>query len=218
MCRPTMSGFTTGTTLSLEPTSEVLASEILAHASSLPEGTPVCAEVLSSLGSTDAVNGALCELAHNGKLSEVCEGVYLQPVETRFGTRSPDVGTVIPQLAKLWEETIVPCGGASANLMGMTTQIPMMPVYLTSGYDRTLHISGSTVELRHAPKWQLLAPDQPVGHAVRALAWMGPEEVEESIKLLGRMLPVEEIKELVSSCETIPEWMTVSIDAMATCD
>lgn len=211
-----MSGFATRTILSLERTAEALASEILAQTSSLPEGTPVCAEALSCLGSTEAVSGALSELAQIGKLSEICEGVYVQPVETRFGTRSPDVGMIIPQLAELWEETIVPCGGASANLLGMTTQVPMMPVYLTSGHNRTLHVSGSTVKLRHAPEWQLLAPNQRVGHAVRALAWMGSEEVEESIEVLGRMLPVEAIKELVSSCDTVPEWITVSLNAMAT--
>ena len=213
-----MSGFATGTILSLERAAEALASEILAHTSSSLEGTPVCAEALSSLGSAEDVSWALSELAQVGKLSEICEGVYVQPVETRFGTRSPDVGMIIPQLAELWEETIVPCGGASANLLGMTTQVPMMPVYLTSGHNWTLHVSGSTVELRHAPEWQLLAPNQAVGHAIRALAWMGSEEVEESMEVLGRMLPVEEIKELVSSCDTIPEWMTVSINAMPTCD
>ena len=213
-----MSGFATGTTLSLECTAETLASELLAHTSSLSEGKPVCAEALSSLGSTEAVSVALFELAQIGKLSEICEGVYVKPIETRFGTRSPDVGMVIPQLAELWEETIVPCGGASANLLGMTTQVPMKPVYWTSGNDRTLHVSGSTVELRHVPEWQLLAPSQSIGHAIRALSWMGQEEVEESIEALGKILSVEAIRELVSSCDTVPEWIAVSLNAMATCD
>jgi hypothetical protein len=173
--------------------------------------TRVCAPCLLP----QPVSEALSRLAHIGKLDEIYECVYVQPVETRFGTRSPDVGMVIPQLAELWGETIVPSGGAAANLLGMTTQVPMAPVYLTSGADRTLHLGEAPIELRHAQDWQLLEPNQPVGDAVRALAWMGPKKIEQSIESLGQVLSVEELKELASSCITMPEWITSSVTAMA---
>ena len=192
-----------------------LTSEIIAYASSLPEGKPILVGALSYLGSTEAISEALSELAHIGKLNQVCEGVYVQPIETRFGTRLPDLGMIIPELAELWGEAIVPSGGSAANLLGMTTQIPMVPVYLTSGLDRTLHLGETTIELRHAQDWQLLWPNQPAGNAIRALAWMGPEKIEQHIESLGQVLSVEELKELASSCSTMPEWITSSVTAMA---
>lgn len=190
-------------------------SEILAYASGLPEGKPIWVGALSYLGSTETISEVLSKLVHIGKLNEIYEDVYVQPVETRFGTRSPDVGMVIPQLAELWGETIVPSGGAAANLLGMTTQVPMVPVYLTSGANRTLHLGEAPIELRHAEDWQLLEPNQPVGNAIRALGWMGPEQIEQSIESLGPVLSVEELKELASSCITMPEWITSSVTAMA---
>ena len=63
----------------------------------------------------------------------VCRGVYMRPIETRFGLRAPTVEMAIDSLSALWGETIVPCGGAAANSLGLTLQIPVQPVYLTSG-------------------------------------------------------------------------------------
>ena len=65
-----------------------------------------------------------------------------------------------------------PCGGAAANALGLTTQVPVRPVYLTSGPNRRLRLCAQTVHLRHAPRWQLVAPHRPAGNIVRALAWL----------------------------------------------
>ena len=85
----------------------------------------------------------------------ICQGVYMRPVETRFGQCAPRVDKALEALSALWGETMVPCGGSAANRLGLTTQNPVREVYLTSGRSRKLHFGGVTVELRHAPRWQL---------------------------------------------------------------
>ena len=112
----------------------------------------------------------------------VCQGVYMRPVETRFGLRAPRLGKALAALSLLWGETIVPSGGAAANRLGLTTQNPIRAVYLTSGPNRRLHFGSSVVELRHAPRWQLAAPHRKAGDVIRALAWLGPEEVEDGLE------------------------------------
>ncbi len=82
----------------------------------------------------------------------VCRGVYMRPIETRFGLRAPAVEKAIDSLSALWGETIVPCGGAAANSLGLTLQIPVQPVYLTSGPGRRLYFYRLLVRLRHAPR------------------------------------------------------------------
>ena len=119
---------------------------------------------------------ALSRLARKGELIRVCQGVYVRPIQTRFGPRTPSIDKVLASLSALWGETIVPCGGMAANALGLTTQVPVRQVHLTSGPNRKLKLGGLVVELRHAPRWQLVAPHRPAGDAVRALAWLGPEE------------------------------------------
>lgn len=183
------------------------------QASDLPEGALLHPKALLHLGSRAAIDQALSRLARSGRLLRVCQGVYVQPVATRFGSRPPAIDKVVAALATLWGETITPCGGAEANALGLTTQVPVRSVYLTSGPNRQLQFGEVTVELRHAPRWQLLAPDRPAGNAVRALAWLGPEEVEANLEIIKRGLSSEDIEELVETRAVMPAWIAEPVSA-----
>ena len=184
-----------------------LPQAIMEHAGELPEGGLLCPNALLHLGSRAAVDQALSRLARSGRLIRICQGVYTLPVETSFGTRSPSVENVIAALSSLWGEPITPSGGAAANALGLTTQVPVRPVYLTSGPNRNLKLGGITIELQHAPKWQLVAPKGAAGHTVRALAWLGPEEVEDGLRMLRGQLTDEDIGELAEARAMMPGWI-----------
>ena len=47
-----------------------------------------------------------------------------------------------------------PTGAAAANALGLTTQVPVRSVYLTSGRSRTMILGKQVIELQHAPRWQ----------------------------------------------------------------
>ena len=133
-----------------------LTEEILAHAEGLPEGTPVAAKSLLHLGNRAAVDQALSRLSERGQLIRVGRGVYLRPVTSRFGTRAPTVQQAVEALANQRGEVIVSSGAVAANAFGLTTQVPIRSIYLTSGRSRTMNVGMQVVELRHAPRWQLV--------------------------------------------------------------
>ena len=191
-----------------------LPSQIMSHAAESPEGTLLCPSALLHLGSRAAVDQALSRLARKGELLRVCQGVYVWPVQTRFGPRPPATDKVLASLSALWGEAIVPCGGMAANALGLTSQVPVRSVYLTSGPNRNLKFGGLTVELRHAPRWQLTAPHRPAGEAVRALAWLGPDEVEAGLSVIEQKLSAEDIRELAASRAVMPAWMAKSVSTM----
>lgn len=190
-----------------------LTKRIMEHAEAHPEATPLCPGALLHLGSRAAVDQALSRLARSGQLLRICQGVYMRPVETRFGPCTPHVGKAVARLSALWGETIVPCGGSAANRLGLTTQNPVRMVYLTSGPSRRLHFGRHPVELRHAPRWQLVAPHRKAGDVVRALAWLGPEEVEGSLAAILPELSPEELNELAGARAVMPNWMAEPLSA-----
>ena len=191
-----------------------LPRQIEDYAASLPEGTPLCPSALLHLGTRAAVDQALSRLARRGRLMRICQGVYMRPIETRFGLRSPAMEKVIPALSELWGEVIVPCGGGAANVLGLTTQVPMRLVYLTSGPSRKLWIDGQPVVLRHAPRWQLVAPNRLAGKIVRALAWLGPLEVEDGLERLAPGISEEDLAELASVRAVLPAWLAQPISRL----
>ena len=191
-----------------------LPSQIMSRAGDSPEGTLLCPSALLHMGGRAAVDQALSRLVRKGELMRIYQGVYVRPVQTRFGTRPPALDKVLASLSALWGETIVPSGGMAANAFGLTTQVPIRSVYLTSGPKRNLKLGELVVELRHAPRWQLTAPHRPAGEAVRALAWLGPKEVEEGLGVIGRMLSAEDIRDLAASRAVMPAWMAEPVSAL----
>ena len=193
-----------------------LSNRILEQASALPEAAPLCPSALLHLGSRAAVDQALSELARSGQIMRICHGVYMRHILTRFGPCAPSIEMAIASLSSLWGETIVPCGGAAANALGLTTQNPVRSVYLTSGPSRRLHFGALAVQLRHAPRWQLVAPNRPAGNAVRALAWLGPREVETGMEAIVHKLSAEDFDELVAVRAILPAWMAGTLSASVT--
>ena len=110
---------------------------------------------------------------------------------------------------------IISNGAAAANALGLTTQAPVRSVYLTSGRSRTMSLGKQVVELQHAPRWQLALANRPAGEAVRALAWLGPDEAESALQTLRRKMSPEAFGELVAVAPQMPTWLAQSVGKVA---
>ena len=192
-----------------------LTEQIQAYGTGLPEGAPISAKGLLHLGNRAAVDQALSRLAERGQLIRAGRGVYLRPVTGRFGTRAPSVEQAVEALATQKGEIIVSNGAAAANALGLTTQVPVRSVYLTSGRSRTMSLGKQVVELQHAPRWQLALANRPAGEAVRALAWLGPNQAESALQTLRRKMSPEAFGELVAVAPQLPTWLARSVGKVA---
>ena len=84
-------------------------------------------------------------------------------------------------------------------------------MYLTSGPSRRLKLGALTVHLRHAPRWQLVAPNRPAGDAVRALAWLG--EIEENLGAIASKLSPADLDEFVGLRVLMPARLAELVSA-----
>ena len=184
---------------------------ILQQARSLPEGGVLSPKEFLHLGSRSAVDQAFSRLAQTGKLLRVARGAYSAPVSSRFGSRAPAPEKVVQALAEQSGEIVVPHGASAANALGLTQQVPIREVYLTSGRTRKLKLGRSEVLVKHAPRWMLALGARPAGAAVRALAWIGPTHAGPSLASLRRTLPRAEWQVLAAARATLPGWMAQAI-------
>jgi hypothetical protein len=188
-----------------------LPESILLHAQSLPEGGVLSPKEFLHLGSRAAVDQALSRLTRESKLMRAGRGTYVNPVSSRFGMRAPAPEKVVESLAAQSGETVTPHGAMAANVLGLTHQVPIREVYLTSGRTRKLKLGHSEVLVKHVPRWMLALGTSPAGAAVRALAWMGPTHARESLTTLHRTLPTAEWRALTSARAALPSWMAQAI-------
>ena len=181
-----------------------LPETILLQAESLPEGGVLSPKEFLHLGSRPAIDQALSRLTKAGKLLRVARGIYVAPVSSRFGTRAPAPEKVVKAMAEQSGEVVAPHGARAANALGLTQQVPIREVYLTSGKTRKLKSGHSEVLIKHAPRWMLALGTGQAGAAVRALAWMGPTHAGESLASLRRTLPRAEWSALASVRAALP--------------
>lgn len=190
---------------------QTVAERILEHAQTLPEGTLLSAKEFLHLGKRPAVDQALKRLAEGNHLWRLYRGVYVQPVQTKYGLRAPTPETIVASIKRAQAETVVPHGAAEANALGLTTQVPTRIVYLTSGRNRTLKLGSQFIEMKHAPKWMLIESHGEVGKAVRALGWLGKQRAAEALQHLKRRLPPSVVQELIAVRPALPGWLAKSI-------
>jgi Family of unknown function (DUF6088) len=188
-----------------------LPESILLHARSLPEGGVLSPKEFLHLGSRVAVDQAFSRMVKAGKLLRVTRGRYVAPITSRFGTRTPAPEKVMKSLAAQSGEVVVLHGASAANALGLTQQVPIREIYLTSGRTRKLKLGRSEVLMKHVPRWMLALGASPAGAAVRALAWMGPTHASKSLATLRRTLPSSEWGALASARAALPSWMAQAI-------
>lgn len=193
---------------------EALAAAVMSQVGQEPEGVPVAAKELLHLGTRAAVDQTLSRLVRRGSLIRVSRGLYVRPIEGRFGVRPPEPARVVQAIVEQHGENVVPQGAAAANELGLTTQVPVREVYLTSGPTRRLKLGKQVVELRHAPAWQLALPGRPAGALIRALAWMGPEHASNVIEAVRGKLTDSERNAIVDLRRTLPTWMAQQVSKL----
>lgn len=192
---------------------EYLANTIMQRIEKLPEGTPVSAKMLLGLGTRAAVDQALSRLHRRGQLIRMNRGLYVLPVQNRFGKRAPAPEKVLEAFAAQRGETITSSPAAAANALGLTTQVPVRSIYFTSGRNRKLNLGKLQVELKHAPSWQLGSGVE--GEVVRALVWGGPQKAHETLSTLSKKVPAAEFEQIVEHGSSLPGWMAESLSKQA---
>ncbi len=186
----------------------------MAEVAVLPEGAPISAKRFLHLGRRAAVDQALSRLARRGHLLRAGRGLYLRPVETRFGMSNPSVELALQAIEAETGEIITPHGAAAANMLGLTTQVPARAVYLTSGRSRRLALGAQTIELQHAPRWQLALAGRPAGDVIRALAWLGPRRGATLAPQIGGALSARSLQELSAARGRLPTWMAEQVSQL----
>jgi Family of unknown function (DUF6088) len=188
-----------------------VAEKILQEIENLPEGAVIRAKEFLHLGTRAAVDQAIKRLKERNELMPIYRGAYVRPIKTRFGVRAPAPEKVVEGIAATSAETIVAHGAAAANSLGLTTQVPIKLVYLTSGRTRSFKLGAQVVELKRSPQWKLLPSHRAAGEAVRALDWIGERRAAEALTTLKRKLPKATIEELIALRPALPGWMSKSI-------
>lgn len=179
-------------------------------------GKPFSAKELRKHGSAELVHQVLSRLTKEGHLERVRQGLYVKPKRHHvLGKLTVPTAEVVKALARANEEVIRESGATAANELGLSTQVPARPVFLTSGRSRELKLGNQVIKLRYANR-RYLKSGTAAGKVVRCLRYLGKSGLSSSqIEHLRNKLSSAEKRELRSMLTDLPAWMGTIIRKIA---
>ena len=160
--------------------------------------------------SRSQIDYALSELCGEGKIRRVCRGIYDYPRYSELLRQelSPDFDQVAQALARKFNWRIQPSGDAALNLLGLSTQVPGRPVYLSDGPSRQYDIGNYTVAFKKSALKDVGFKHRESGLVVQALKALGRERVDDAvIATLREQLDKAACKRVLKDTVTATGWV-----------
>jgi hypothetical protein len=178
--------------------------------SRLKRGEPFTSSKFRALGERTAVDKALSRLVASGEIRRVVKGVFVRPTINRYvGEVLPEPWKVAKVIAESAGEKVEIHGAEAARRFGFSTQVPVRPVFYTTGASRRFMLGNLEVVLKKVAKRKLKLSGSIAGQALSALWYLGKENVTaETFERLWQELPQEEYASLKSVESSMPGWMT----------
>ena len=125
------------------------------------------------------ISRVLSECVNDGLLLRIANGIYCKPIETRFGPLFPSVEELVEAIARRDNAQILPTGETAQNQLGLSTQVPMNSVYLTTGSARKLVLRGRTVTLKRSVPRTFACKNDFMAALIQALKSIGKDNLTE---------------------------------------
>lgn len=145
----------------------------------LPEGSAFITSDFLDIADTQVVNKVLSRMAEAGSIRRILRGVYDRPrySELLQEWAAPKMEEAAKAIARNFGWTIVPCGDTALNLLGLSTQVPVVWSYISNGPYRSYQIGRTDLEFKHTANRDIDRLSPVSALVVQALKALGKENV-----------------------------------------
>jgi hypothetical protein len=125
------------------------------------------------------ISKLLSAAADDGRLVRLANGIYMKPARTQYGIAMPSMVQIAEAIAERDHVQILPVGETAENMFGLSEQVPMKAVFLTSGSARPINISGRTIEFKRGVPRHFAYKDKNLAAFCQALRSIGVGNLTE---------------------------------------
>lgn len=165
------------------------------------------------LASRGAVDNILSRLVKRNLIRRIDKGIYDFPkTNSVIGTLSPSADSLAQTIARKSGDKAFPSGAMAANLLGLSTQVPARPVYLTNGKSRDKKIGNRTIILKHARVPLIDDISFDANLLLQALSYLGKDYIDSDIiKICTKKISKPDILSLNKVASLMPAWLVNTI-------
>ena len=172
----------------------------------------------SDLAEARRITRCLSRLYEDGTLEKVKRGIYMKPRYSALLNRSvpPREDAVAKAIARNYGWTIVPCGDTALNMLGLSTQIPAVWLYVSDGPYKTYETDGIRFQFKHTDrKNELIGVSETTALLIQALRALGKDSIDsQTISYLSGKLREEEKRQILQESRYITAWIYEAVKAI----
>ena len=148
------------------------------------------------IGSRASVDQALSRLADQGVIRRLTRGLYDYPKHSpRFGLLAPSADDIAHAVARKDNQVLQPSPAMAANQLGLSTQVPSNPTYMTDGPTRTKKVGRQVIQFRNSSPKTLVGAGSKTGTVFQALRYVGKGRVDD--QMIGKIARTLDRKSVV---------------------
>lgn len=189
-----------------------VSARIAQRVKRLPKGLPFSISRFTGFGTKNAVSKAIARLVNRGELERVYRGIYMRPKPGLYVARArPNLWELISVIARQKHLSLQIHGANAVRRFGLSTQMPLIPIYYTNGASRSVFIGKAEVRLIHAAPMVMQHAGTEAGMAISALFYLGKEgATPECTAAIKKALRPDDLIKLMTS--KMPKWMLIALD------
>ncbi len=166
--------------------------EIRKRIEAVKTGSVFVASDFADITGTKRISEYLMRLSADGTVKSVMRGVFYKPEYSmlldEYTAPAPDA--VAHALARNFGWTVFPCGDTALNLLGLSTQVPVVWSYVSDGPYKEYSYDYATIDFRHTANKEVSGLSPKTALVIQALKALGKDSISNDTK--------EKIKEKTS--------------------
>lgn len=150
---------------------------------SMPMGEAFIISDFSDLADDAAIRKVLSRLEKNGEIRRVMRGIYVYPEYNNFLNEyiEPKADKVAHAIARNYGWTIVPCGDTALNMLGISTQVPAIWLYVSDGTYKEYNYGNTTIKFKRSNNKEISKISYKTALIIQALKALGKENITDEI-------------------------------------
>ena len=156
---------------------------IAGRISNLPAGEIFVISDFSDLADDAAIRKVLSRLEGDGKIRRIMRGIYDCPIYNDFLGEyvEPHPDKIAHAIARNFGWTIVPCGDTALNMLGLSTQVPSVWLYVSDGNYREYKCGNITIEFKHTANREISKISSKTALIIQAIKALGKEKITDEV-------------------------------------
>ena len=171
--------------------------QILSRIESMAKGEVFIISDFSDLADEATVRKALSRLEEDGKIRRIMRGVYENPKFNDFLGEyvKPHPDKIANALARNYGWTIVPCGDTALNMLGLSTQVPAVWLYVSDGNYREYTCGNFVIQFKRTTNKEISKISFKTALVIQAIKALGKDKITGDVIEKIRSLTTDEEKE-----------------------